>query len=154
MWLSLWILFVYFLTLPSLLHSSILFNCFYTCFYLIIFFFIALSKFYQCHLTWFVHSTLVYFSRRWEVRNSRMRGKSVATPLAFLCLGARQADKEAAQVAMRLFHLWRNFFSFVDSSYYLFITEVLSWLTAKGPHPTNGRSSIQRSTALVLRALA
>ena len=32
MWLSLyWILFVYFLILPSLLHSSILFNCFYTC---------------------------------------------------------------------------------------------------------------------------
>ena len=30
--LSLNILFVYFLALPSLLHPSILFNCFYTCF--------------------------------------------------------------------------------------------------------------------------
>ena len=30
--LSLKILFVYFLALPSLLHPSILFNCFYTCF--------------------------------------------------------------------------------------------------------------------------
>ena len=30
--LSLKILFVYFLALPSLLHHSILFNCFYTCF--------------------------------------------------------------------------------------------------------------------------
>ena len=29
--LSLQILFVYFLALPSLLHPSILFNCFYTC---------------------------------------------------------------------------------------------------------------------------
>ena len=31
--LSLKILFVYFLALPSLLHPSILFNCFYTCMY-------------------------------------------------------------------------------------------------------------------------
>ena len=37
-------LFVYFLILPSLLHSSILFL------YLFLFFFIALSVIYQCHL--------------------------------------------------------------------------------------------------------
>ena len=42
-------LFVYFLILPSLIHSSILFNCFYTCFCS---FFIII---YQCHLTWFAH---------------------------------------------------------------------------------------------------
>ena len=36
-----YLLFVYFLILPSLLHSSILFNCFYTCFCS---FFIALSS--------------------------------------------------------------------------------------------------------------
>ena len=42
-----YLLFVYFLILPSLLHSSILFNCFL---YLFLFFFIVLSVIYQCHL--------------------------------------------------------------------------------------------------------
>ena len=40
------ILFVYFLTLPSLLHPSILFNCFL---YLLLFFFIALRVVHDCH---------------------------------------------------------------------------------------------------------
>ena len=42
-----YLLFVYVLILPSLLHSSILFNCFL---YLFLFFFIILSAIYQCHL--------------------------------------------------------------------------------------------------------
>ena len=57
------LLFVYFLILPSLLHSSILFNCFL---YLFLFFFIALSVIYQCHLTWFAYN--FWLSGRWEVR--------------------------------------------------------------------------------------
>ena len=47
------ILFVYFLILPSLLHPSILFNCFYTC---SCSFFIGHSAFYQCHLIWLAHN--------------------------------------------------------------------------------------------------
>ena len=77
------VLFVYSLTLPSLLHPSIIFNCFYTCFYSFV---IALSV---IHLTWFAHSTLTGpASRRWEVLGSlHVRAKFVATPLTFLCLG-------------------------------------------------------------------
>ena len=74
---SLQILFVYFLTLLSLLHPSILFNCFCTCF----FFFIALGVIHQCHLIWFAHSTPTI-----EEVPKFARAKFVAMPLTFLCL--------------------------------------------------------------------
>ena len=56
---SLKILFVYFLTLSSLLPPSILFNCFYTCF--------CSFLLHECNY-------------RWEVPSSRVRVKVVATP--------------------------------------------------------------------------
>ena len=46
-----YLLFVYFLILPSLLHSSILFNCFYTCFCSFLMHFNS-----ERHLTWFAHN--------------------------------------------------------------------------------------------------
>ena len=79
---------------PAIPTSSFsLFNCFCTCFYS---FFIAFCIIHQCHLTWVAHSTPVYFDsqvpkfvRAWKI--------SSHAPMP------RQADKEAAQVAMTLF---------------------------------------------------
>ena len=56
-----YLLFVYFLILPSLLHSSILFNCFLYLF--LFFFFIVLSVIYQCHLI----TTSVQCNYKWKL---------------------------------------------------------------------------------------
>ena len=128
MWLSLQILFVYLLTLPSLLHPSIYSTVFYTCFCS---FFIALNVTHQCHLHGLPHSTLNGPAcGRWEFTRARkIRSHAPHVPMP------RQADKEAAQIAMRsTLPFKEKILSFVGSSYPAFIvTEVLSWLlTAEG----------------------
>ena len=93
MCLSLQILFVYFLILPSLLHPSI-----YSIVFILvsILFFIAFSVIHRYYLTWFAHSTPVYFDSQ-VPKFARVQKISSHAPTP------RQADKEAVQVAMTLF---------------------------------------------------
>ena len=70
------------LIMPSLLHPSILFNCSIVFILISVLFFIGLSVIYQCHLTWFVYSTLNGPSiEDGRCRSSRVCAKFVATPL-------------------------------------------------------------------------
>ena len=91
MCLSLQILFVYFLILPSLLHPSI-----YSIVFILvsILFFIAFSVIHQCHLIWFAHSTSQV------PKFARARKISSHAPMP------RQADKKSCPssvAAMTLF---------------------------------------------------
>ena len=95
MWLSLQILFAYFLTLPSLLHSSIFSIVFLFLFYC-----------FECNssLNVILHGLLIQLQCTSVARfqSSRVRWKSVATPL---CLG-RLTKKLSDLVAMILVLSW------------------------------------------------
>ena len=65
-----YLLFVYFLILPSLFHPSILINCFL---YLFLFFFYCTCVIYQCHLL----SSVI----KWKLNGSGVKIRTAATPL-------------------------------------------------------------------------